>query len=127
MTGRGQVIKAKNMSMLQAEQEARHAKLPGGDPRWSPRGIKGLVGVSGVYNCHDLADHLHSRGLYRSLFNRIMSKDGRSAHLSPSCALPLTSPHLLGIDASGMAADSTLYRSLWSLHDGGISTQFQAM
>ncbi|KAK9817469.1 hypothetical protein WJX74_008566 [Apatococcus lobatus] len=63
--------------LTQAEQEARHAKLPGGDPRWSPKGIKGLVGVSGVYNCHDLADHLHGRGLYRSLFNRIMSKDGR--------------------------------------------------
>ena len=78
--------------MLQAEQEARHAKLPGGDPRWSPRVIKGLVGVSGVYNCHDLADHLHSRGLYRSLFNRIMSKDGRSAPFAP---LPCPAPPLI--------------------------------
>eukprot|EP00884_Botryococcus_braunii_P011670 jgi/Botrbrau1/20503/Bobra.145_2s0061.1 len=39
--------------------------------------IRGIVGVSGVYNCYDMADHFHARGLYHSLFDRIMSIDGQ--------------------------------------------------
>lgn len=35
------------------------------------------MGISGVYNCFGLADHLHRRGLYRSLFDRIMSINGK--------------------------------------------------
>jgi len=58
------------------EQAESHSKLPGGLPRWNPKAIRGVVGVSGVYNCFGLADHLHRRGLYRSLFDRIMSING---------------------------------------------------
>ena len=60
----------------QAEQEAHGGQLPGGQPPWSPTAIKGLVGVSGVYNCFDLAAHFDSRGLNRSLYEKIMSLDG---------------------------------------------------
>lgn len=58
------------------EQEESQTKLPGGSPRWSPQQIKEIIGISGVYNCFGLADHLDRRGLYRSLFDRIMSIDG---------------------------------------------------
>ena len=44
---------------LQAEQEYQKAQLPGGFPAWSPRRMRMLIGVSGVYNCFDLADHFH--------------------------------------------------------------------
>lgn len=64
---------------MQVEQEmAGHSKLPGGLPRWKSNALKGFVGVSGVYNCYGLADYLHHRGLYRSLFDRIMSIDGET-------------------------------------------------
>lgn len=64
--------------MLQAEQVEAKGKLPGGMPSWNPSRIKGFVGISGVYNCWGLADHLHKRGLYRSLFDRIMSIKGET-------------------------------------------------
>lgn len=54
-------------------------QLPGGFPAWSPQRIQSLIGVSGVYNCHDLADHFNRRGLYKRLFERIMSSDGKPA------------------------------------------------
>ena len=60
------------------EQVESQSKLPGGSPRWNPDGIRGIIGVSGVYNCFGLADHLHRRGLYRSLFDRIMSINGET-------------------------------------------------
>ncbi len=63
----------------QAEQEHQKAQLPGGFPAWSPRRVRAMVGVSGVYNCFDLADHFNRRGLYRRLFDRIMSVNGRAA------------------------------------------------
>ena len=63
--------------MLQAEQAGKGIKLPGGFPRWDTLRIRALVGVSGVYNCHDLADHFDRRGLYKGLFNRIMAIDGQ--------------------------------------------------
>ena len=85
---------------MQAEQEEHRSRLPGGHPQWQPSKIKGLIGVSGVYNCHDLADHLHRRGLYRSLFDRIMSVKGQPQLklLSPTycvkvCAWICGGPH----------------------------------
>ena len=47
------------MAALQAEQEYQKAQLPGGFPAWSPKRMRMLIGVSGVYNCFDLADHFH--------------------------------------------------------------------
>ncbi len=67
------------MWLAQAEQEHQKAQLPGGFPAWSPGRIRAMVGVSGVYNCFDLADHFNRRGLYRRLFDRIMSVNGRAA------------------------------------------------
>ena len=50
----------------------------GSTPKWAPTKIKGLVGVSGVYNCADLRQHFNQRGLYYSLFDRIMSFQGKT-------------------------------------------------
>ena len=50
----------------------------GGSPKWDPTKVKGLVGVSGVYNCADLRQHFNQRGLYYSLFDRIMSFQGKT-------------------------------------------------
>ena len=52
-------------------------QLPGGFPAWQPQRVRALIGVSGVYNCFDLADHFNRRGLYRKLFDNIMSVNGQ--------------------------------------------------
>ena len=62
---------------MQAEQAHQKAQLPGGFPAWRPDRVRALVGVSGVYNCFDLADHFNTRGLYRKLFDNIMSVNGK--------------------------------------------------
>ena len=49
------------------------ATVVGGCPSWDLSKIKGYVGVSGAYNLLTLADHLHRRGLYRHLFESIMT------------------------------------------------------
>lgn len=51
--------------------------MPGGFPAWQPQKVRALIGVSGVYNCFDLADHFNRRGLYRKLFDNIMSVNGQ--------------------------------------------------
>ncbi len=63
---------------VQAEQAMGKQNIIGGTPKWSPSQIKGLVGVSGVYNCADLRQHFNQRGLYFSLFDRIMSFQGKT-------------------------------------------------
>lgn len=75
-----------NATKQQAEQQLLGKRLPGGTPAWDPRTLCAFVGVSGVYNVHDMADYLHSRGLYRPLFERIQSLEGQPALkvLSPS-------------------------------------------
>lgn len=50
----------------------------GKGPRWDPRDLRGFVGVSGAYSLPDLADHLDKRGLYRSMFQSIMSINGEA-------------------------------------------------
>ena len=72
-------MKACDCDVPQAEQDHQKAQLPGGFPAWSPGRVQALIGVSGVYNCFDLADHFNSRGLYRRLFDKIMSVNGRPA------------------------------------------------
>ncbi len=62
---------------MQAEQSYQKAQLPGGFPAWQPQRVRAMVGVSGVYNCFDLADHFNRRGLYRKLFDNIMSVNGQ--------------------------------------------------
>lgn len=57
----------------------------GSYPSWPPATLRAFVGVSGAYDLDGLAEHLHRRGLYRGLFEQIMSLDGRPAYneLSP--------------------------------------------
>ena len=63
---------------IQAEIATGRKHVSGGTPKWDPTKIKGLVGVSGVYNCADLRQHFNQRGLYYSLFDRIMSFQGKT-------------------------------------------------
>ena len=63
---------------MQAEQAMGRKHIFGSTPKWAPTKIKGLVGVSGVYNCADLRQHFNQRGLYYSLFDRIMSFQGKT-------------------------------------------------
>ncbi|CAD7705335.1 unnamed protein product [Ostreobium quekettii] len=53
---------------------------------WDPRRTKGFIGVSGAYSLDGLREHLHRRGLCKSLFESIMSLDGKPAlvELSPT-------------------------------------------
>lgn len=45
----------------------------GSAPSWDVTKLKGYVGVSGAYDLVSLAPHLHRRGMYRKLFDSIMS------------------------------------------------------
>lgn len=57
-------------------------------PSWNPDRLLGYIGVSGTFNLVTLADHLHRRGLYKSMFSAIMSgPDGK-------CMLDTFSPTL---------------------------------
>jgi len=62
----------------QAEQAIGPRAIIGGTPKWDITHLRGLVGVSGVYNCADLRQHFNQRGLYFSLFDRIMSFQGKT-------------------------------------------------
>lgn len=44
-------------SSLQAEQQGLGQHVPGGLPAWDVTRIRAFVGISGVYNVHDLVDH----------------------------------------------------------------------
>jgi hypothetical protein len=70
---------------LQAQRCASGVSGLGSAPAWDPTCVAGFIGVSGAYDVHCLADHLHRRGLYKSLFARIMAVGGRPAfkQLSP--------------------------------------------
>ncbi len=63
---------------MQAEQAIGPRAIIGGTPKWDITHLRGLVGVSGVYNCADLRQHFNQRGLYFSLFDRIMSFQGKT-------------------------------------------------
>ncbi|GAB4821326.1 hypothetical protein N2152v2_008372 [Parachlorella kessleri] len=62
--------------LTQAEQQGLGLPVPGGSPAWDVRRVKAFVGVSGVYNVHDLVDHFDRRGLYKKVFLQIMSIHG---------------------------------------------------
>ncbi|KAL9671301.1 hypothetical protein QQ045_008869 [Rhodiola kirilowii] len=54
---------------------------------WSVSQIKAYFGVSGGYNLYNLVDHLHSRGLYRSIFLSIMEGEESFKQFSPEILL----------------------------------------
>ncbi|MEW5309110.1 MAG: hypothetical protein WDW38_001019 [Sanguina aurantia] len=60
----------------QAEQTASGKDTVGAFPAWNTSDIRAFVGVSGAYDLDGLAEHLHQRGLYKSMFGKIMSIDG---------------------------------------------------
>lgn len=64
--------------VVQAEIATGRKHVFGGTPKWDPTKIRGLVGVSGVYNCADLRQHFNQRGLYYALFDRIMNFQGKT-------------------------------------------------
>jgi len=72
----------------QAEQAATGRPVLGASPVWSPSDVRAFVGVSGAYDLEGLAEHLHRRGLYKNLFEQIMSINGLPAlhQLSPLAA-----------------------------------------
>ncbi|KXZ54252.1 hypothetical protein GPECTOR_5g342 [Gonium pectorale] len=72
--------------LRQAEQAALGSPALGAYPAWSPSCLRSFVGVSGAYDLEHLAEHLHRRGLYKNLLERIMSleDDNRQDGLSSS-------------------------------------------
>lgn len=72
----------------QAAQAASGEAVLGAAPVWHPLDIKSFVGVSGAYDLEGLGEHLHRRGLYRSLLDTIMTVGGCVAYdvLSPLAA-----------------------------------------
>jgi prenylcysteine alpha-carboxyl methylesterase len=74
---------------------AAAASVLGGAPAWDPSRFKFYVAVSGAYNLLTLADYLNARGLYRRMFESMMSgANGRPmlAELSPTSAAGPTAP-----------------------------------
>ncbi|KAL6750333.1 Alpha/Beta hydrolase protein [Haematococcus lacustris] len=56
-------------------------------PPWNPADVRAFISISGAYDMAGLAEHLHKRGLYRNLFDQIMSLGGTPSmdKLSPQC------------------------------------------
>ena len=71
-------------------------RVLGGSPAWDPGAVKAFIGVSGAYDVFALADHLDRRGLYKTMFGRIMAVDGAPAFkaLSPLYAFQNGQPEL---------------------------------
>jgi prenylcysteine alpha-carboxyl methylesterase len=84
--------------LKQAEQAASGQAVQGAAPVWHPLDIKGFIGVSGAYELEGLAEHLHRRGLYKSLLASIMSVDGQVAYAA------LSPVHVARSAAPGLAA-----------------------
>ncbi|KAG2452975.1 hypothetical protein HYH02_002312 [Chlamydomonas schloesseri] len=87
------------LSLLrQAEQAASGRSALGATPSWSPGCLKAFVGVSGAFDLVGLAEHLHRRGLYKNLLDRIMSlttpEDARSSgSVRDGIKLAVVGPH----------------------------------
>ncbi|EFJ43261.1 hypothetical protein VOLCADRAFT_66123 [Volvox carteri f. nagariensis] len=70
---------------------------------WSPACLKAFVGVSGAYDLAALAEHLHRRGLYRNVFDRIMTLGCKGGARPAFEALsPLQAARRLPPGAAGM-------------------------
>ena len=84
---------------------------------WTPRDLRTFIGLSGGYHLPVVAEHLHQRGLYKPLFDAIMSDGtGRSGCLedfSPALLVAQEpfSPAGLGLRAGSRGARETTCRS----------------
>ncbi|CAM6038254.1 unnamed protein product [Sphagnum compactum] len=54
---------------------------------WKPSQFKAFMGISGGYNLPKLIDHFDQRGLYKSLFLRIMEGKDSLLHFSPEAVV----------------------------------------
>ncbi|KAG2486948.1 hypothetical protein HYH03_014445 [Edaphochlamys debaryana] len=57
----------------QAQQALTGCPTLGASPAWDPRSLHAFVGVSAALDLVALAEHLHRRGLYKDLLDRVMS------------------------------------------------------
>ncbi|XP_010262382.1 PREDICTED: isoprenylcysteine alpha-carbonyl methylesterase ICME-like [Nelumbo nucifera] len=78
----GQSAGAHIASCALLEQAIKEAG-EGESTSWSVSQIKAYFGLSGGYNLFDLVDHFHTRGLYRSIFLRIMEGEQSLRRVSP--------------------------------------------
>ncbi|XP_047342026.1 isoprenylcysteine alpha-carbonyl methylesterase ICME-like [Impatiens glandulifera] len=67
------------------EQAIKEAN--GDNTSWSVSRIKAYFGLSGGYNLFNLLDHFHTRGLYRSVFLRMMEGEKSLRRFSPEVLL----------------------------------------
>ncbi|CAL9757213.1 unnamed protein product [Musa acuminata subsp. burmannicoides] len=65
----------------------------GENTSWSVSQIKTYFGLSGGYNLFDLVDHVHRRGLYRSIFLSIMEGEQSLQRFSPELTVQDQSFH----------------------------------
>uniref|UniRef100_A0A804ITP8 protein-S-isoprenylcysteine alpha-carbonyl methylesterase n=1 Tax=Musa acuminata subsp. malaccensis TaxID=214687 RepID=A0A804ITP8_MUSAM len=65
----------------------------GENTSWSMSQIKTYFGLSGGYNLFDLVDHVHRRGLYRSIFLSIMEGEQSLQRFSPELTVQDQSFH----------------------------------
>ncbi|XP_047059890.1 probable isoprenylcysteine alpha-carbonyl methylesterase ICMEL2 [Lolium rigidum] len=64
---------------------------------WSVTQIKAYFGLSGGYNLHNLVDHFHQRGLYRSIFLSIMNGEESLSSYSPEIIAKESSPQTVAL------------------------------
>ncbi|KAG2496886.1 hypothetical protein HYH03_005285 [Edaphochlamys debaryana] len=57
----------------QAQQALTGCPTLGASPAWAPSALHAFVGVSAALDLVALAEHLHRRGLYKDLLDRVMS------------------------------------------------------
>ncbi|XP_066312209.1 probable isoprenylcysteine alpha-carbonyl methylesterase ICME isoform X4 [Miscanthus floridulus] len=73
-------------------------KESGGHPvSWSVTQIKAYFGLSGGYNIHNLVDHFHERGLYRSIFLSIMEGEESLSRYSPEIVAKTSSAETIAL------------------------------
>ncbi|KAG0538651.1 hypothetical protein BDA96_03G254800 [Sorghum bicolor] len=73
-------------------------KESGGHPvSWSVTQIKAYFGLSGGYNMHNLVDHFHQRGLYRSIFLSIMEGEESLSRYSPEIVAKTSSAETIAL------------------------------
>ncbi|KAJ1284504.1 hypothetical protein BS78_03G209100 [Paspalum vaginatum] len=73
-------------------------KESGGHPvSWSVTQIRAYFGLSGGYNIHNLVDHFHERGLYRSIFLSIMEGEESLSRYSPEIVAKTSSTETIAL------------------------------
>ncbi len=112
----------------QAEQMVQGLATLGASPAWSPTNLKAFVGVSGAYDLAALAEHLHRRGLYKNLFDRIMSLSTDAADPARGAVAKCGRECNVGACANGNGSGGGGCRiDVGQLIDGGAGTACEGM